>query len=327
MTCELITGSSGTEHISSADDGSMFASVFGDGRFAVKQGNDLAATMGSANSITIATGAGFMDGRYWRVTSAETLTIDSGAQGVNRIDLVGVKYQYNNGTGVESCVLAVVKGTAVAGTPSTPSYTDGNILNGATEAFFPLYSITLTGITPGTPVKLFKMMTHTVMCPWPVGAVLQMTNANDPNNEYPGTTWNKIEGKFLLGSSSSYALGTTGGAASVTLTSANLPAHTHTYDKAGANTDSHTLTIQEMPAHNHDTYYLAQGQNGTGGWFLGASNNKTGTSSTSTVNKGGGQGHTHGITASSTASGSTGSGTAVNKMPPYKVVNTWERVA
>lgn len=43
------------------------------------------------------------------------------------------------------------------------------------------------------------------------------------------TTFNlpNLQGKFAIGKSSSYALGSTGGAATVTLTTANLPAHTH----------------------------------------------------------------------------------------------------
>lgn len=301
MTCELITGSAGVEHVSSADDGSMFASVFGEGRYAVHQGDDLAATMGSANSCTIATGAGFMDGRYWRVTAAETLTIDSGAQGVNRIDLVGVKYQYDNGTGIESCSLAVVKGTSVAGTPSEPTYTDGDILEGAAEAFFPLYSIEITGITPATPVRLFNFMPSTVSCPWPVGAVLQLTNGTDPNGIYPGTTWSLIQGMFLLGSSGSHALGTTGGAETVTLTDANLPQNYASFGiypgigplSGGESVGNKNVVPSDITT--ADTRHFVA----------------TSSTSTSTIKK---------VTL-------TGSGTAVNKMPPFKVVNMWERVS
>lgn len=342
MTTELITGSAGTDHVSSADDGSMYASVFGTGRYAVHQGNDLAATMGSANSCTIDTGAGFMDGRYWRVTSAETLTIDSGAQGVNRIDLVGVKYQYDNGTGHETGSLAVVKGTATSGTPSAPTYTDGDILNGATEAFFPLYSIEITGIVPADPVALFSFMPSTVSCPWPVGAVLQMTNATNPNDVYPGTTWQKIQGAFLLGSSSGHALGTSGGAETVTLTSANMPAHTHTYAKANATSGSTTLTTSQIPSHSHNirsnnSVPLSSYGVSDASWSGSSSGLKLFTDSNSTAhrlsyvdstqNAGGGQGHTHSVGTTSTNSGSAGSGSAVSTMPPFKVVNMWERVS
>ena len=384
MACELVTGSAGTDHVSSADDGSMFASVFGPGRYAVKQGNDLAATLVNSNTVQVETGAGFIDGRYFRVTSAETLTIDSGAQGYNRIDLVGFKYEYDSGTQTETGSLAVVKGTATSGTPSAPTYTDGDINAGATEAFFPLYSIEIDSITPSDPVKLFKTLGATVSCPWPVGAVLQMTNGNNPNDIYPGTTWQEIQGRFLLGSSSSYTLGNTGGAATVTLTTAQLPSHshglnshthtvgahthglnshTHTYAKASSPTGSTTLTTSQIPSHTHtirsnnDDPLASFGVNAT--WTNSSSGIKLFTDSDSTSHRmtyvnatnatGGGTGHTHTVSTSTTntgaasgntasnssfntgaASGNTataGSGSAHDNMPPYKVVNMWERTA
>ena len=331
----------------------MFASVFGAGRYAVHQGNDLAATLNNANSLTIGTGAGFIDGRYWRITAAETLTIDSGAQGMNRIDLVGVKYELTGGA--ESASVVVVKGTATSGTPSSPTYTDGDILNGATEAFFPLYSIEITGITPANPVQLFSFMGGTVSCPWPVGSILQMVNGTNPNTIYPGTTWSKIEGRFLLGSSSSYTLGNTGGASSVTLTTANLPshshslnAHTHTYSKPNSTTGSTAISISQLPS-NYASFAIYPGAGPNTGqgnsnvtlsdYAASSSHGFISTSgSTTTMKKvtlsGSGSGHTHSIGTTSTSTGassgntgSVGSGSAVNKMPPYKVVAMWERVA
>ena len=349
MTCELVTGSSGTEHVSSADAGSMYASVFGAGRYAVNQGDNFAAELASANSVQIGTGACFIDGRYFRVTSPETVSFDSGAQGVSRIDLVGVKYTYNSGTGVETGVLDVVKGTATSGTPVEPTYTDGNILEGATQAFFPLYSITIPGVNPEEPVKLFKVMTATVACPWPIGAVLQMTNGNDPNSVYPGTTWQKITGKFLLGSSSGHTLGQTGGAETVTLTENNLPAHSHTYNKANETSGATALTVGQLPniAATWKTrvtdYYNGRLVVGTSSTNAGAfdgngtnssaydcvtqSNTRVSNAGTFGFSFGSGESHTHSVGAVTSDSGNTGSGTAVNTMPPYKVVHMWERVA
>ena len=347
MTCELITGSAGTEHISSADDGSMFASVFGAGRYAVNQGNNLAATLVSSNKVQIDTGAGFIDGRYFRVTSPEEVSIDSGSQGMNRIDLIGVKYTYNSGTGIEAAQILAVKGTATSGTPEEPTYTDGDILTGATEAFFPLYSVTITGVTAGTPVQLFSIMQGSVNCPWPVGSVLQMTNGTSPNVIYPGTYWEQIQGAFLLGSSSSHTLGQTGGAETVTLTTANLPSHNHTYNQANSTSGGTSLTKAQLPSgvtgsfkvrkwvYSGDTYSTVTDASGVfsssstsdnmdrlayGG--VGEKGNLI------TFNLGGsGTAHTHAVGSTSTTSGDTGSGTAVNKMPPFKVVNMWERVA
>ena len=341
MTCELVTGSYGADHVSSADDGSMFASVFGAGRYAVHQGNDLAATLVTSNTVQVDTGAGFIDGRYFRVTAAETLTIDSGSQGDNRIDLIGFKYLYDSGTQTESGSLAVVKGTPTSGTPSLPTYTDGDITAGATEAFFPLYSIEIDGITPSAPVKLFHFMSGTVSCPWPVGSVLQMTNSTNPNDVYPGTTWQEINGMFLLGKSSSHSLGSVGGAESVTLTTAQLPSHVHSYSKANATSGSTALTVNQMPLHSHailsnrGVKLASFGANTT--WTQSTSGIDVFTDSSSTAHRtsyvdatqgtGGGQGHTHGVGTTSANSGSTGSGSAVSTMPPFKVVAMWERTA
>ena len=52
---------------------------------------------------------------------------------------------------------------------------------------------------------------------------------------YGGTTWVKIEGKFLLGTSSSHAIGSTGGEETHTLTVAEMPSHSHSVNN-GATT-------------------------------------------------------------------------------------------
>lgn len=46
---------------------------------------------------------------------------------------------------------------------------------------------------------------------------------------YGGTTWVKIEGRFLLGQNSAHAINSTGGSETVTLTINQIPSHHHTY--------------------------------------------------------------------------------------------------
>ena len=50
---------------------------------------------------------------------------------------------------------------------------------------------------------------------------------------YGGTKWVKIEGRFLLGTSSSHAVNTTGGSETVTLTLDQIPSHYHLMGYAG----------------------------------------------------------------------------------------------
>lgn len=155
---ELITGHFGEAHISSEDWGRFQAAVIGDGRYVAQFGDGLAATVDSANSITIGTGLALFDGRTVEVPTAEDLSIDSGSQGTNRYDIIGFAYSKAAATGIESVELAVIKGTPTAGTPSDPELEQGDILDGAVAAFMPLWRIPISGITVGTPVQLFETL-------------------------------------------------------------------------------------------------------------------------------------------------------------------------
>ena len=47
---------------------------------------------------------------------------------------------------------------------------------------------------------------------WPVGSIYMSTQSTDPAT-FLGGTWSRIQGRFLLGASSTYPAGSTGGAA------------------------------------------------------------------------------------------------------------------
>ena len=61
-------------------------------------------------------------------------------------------------------------------------------------------------------------------CPFKVGDIYLTTNSTNPSSVFLGTTWQKIEGKFLMGTSGSGASKQTGGSNSKTIAQANLPA-------------------------------------------------------------------------------------------------------
>ena len=61
-------------------------------------------------------------------------------------------------------------------------------------------------------------------CPFKVGDIYLTTNSTNPSSIFLGTTWQKIEGRFLLGTSGSGASKATGGSNAKTITQANLPA-------------------------------------------------------------------------------------------------------
>lgn len=60
-------------------------------------------------------------------------------------------------------------------------------------------------------------------CPYAVGDIYLTTNSTNPSSVFLGTTWQKIEGRFLLGTSGSGASKATGGSNSKTIAQANLP--------------------------------------------------------------------------------------------------------
>lgn len=151
MAIELITGHAGTAHISSADDGAYNAGTAGAGRYILQTANQLVATMADANTCTIATGDALFDGRHVRLTSPESVTIDSGTQGQQRHDIVGIAYTISGG--MESAALSVIKGTPAASAVD-PDLPTGNILEGASSAFMPLYRIPLDGISVSDPVLM-----------------------------------------------------------------------------------------------------------------------------------------------------------------------------
>lgn len=155
MTVELITGHAGSAHISAADDGWLNVGVVGDGKYVLDTGTQFACNVQSANLVTIGIGDALFEGRHVRVSATENVALDNGAQGVNRNDLICIKYEYNSSTSVESASLEVLKGAAVSGTPSDPTIPSGSILEGATAAYMALWRIPISGITVGTPEKLY----------------------------------------------------------------------------------------------------------------------------------------------------------------------------
>lgn len=91
---------------------------------------------------------------------------------------------------------------------------------------------------------------------YPVGAIYISTNSTSPQTLFGGT-WQQIQDTFLLAAGSTYTAGDTGGNATHT----HGYAHTHT--TPATTTDSHTLTIAEMPSHMHQFGMVKWNSNGT----------------------------------------------------------------
>jgi len=155
VTIELVDGKAGVAHISSDDKAIIHQAKFGKSDMVFDWGDVLKCTMGSANKATIGTGCASIQGLDWHITSAESVTISNGSQGMKRNDIICAHYNRNPKTGNELVELVVLKGSPNATAAADPTIPSGKILSGAVDAYMPLWRIPLDGITVGTPVRLF----------------------------------------------------------------------------------------------------------------------------------------------------------------------------
>lgn len=157
----LVTGYAGEAHITADDQGSLNAAVFGEGQFVLNRGNKFSANVVTNNQIKVLDGDILMQGRHIRMNSGSfvELTIENGAQGYYRNDLIVARYTKNSSTGVEDCNLVVIKGTATTGTASDPEYTSGDIIGGnALQNDMPLYRVPINGLNVQELVPLFTVI-------------------------------------------------------------------------------------------------------------------------------------------------------------------------
>ena len=162
--------------------------------------------------------------------------------------------------------------------------------------------------------------------------------SNDPTSpaSFIGGTWERVEGEFIMGASSAYPVGTTGGSATHTQTTAEMPSHSHSGSTGSAGSHSHSAwtggagghshTVSAAVTQKHEVSKLGVGGadgSGTYGYTF-----SSGTATTSWVGD-----HTHGVGMNEAGAhthtvsiGSTGSGQAMSVLNPYYALYIWVRV-
>lgn len=160
MGVKLMTGATGEQNIQAADDRECLAGITGLDSYVFPTGNQLKATLVDANTITIGTGAGSLQGSRFRCSTTTTVTIQSGTQGQFRHDIIGLHFSRET-SGREGLEFQVLTGEPASseGAVSDPNYTDGDLLKGDAEAFMPLYRVKLSGINAADPEPLFSVLT------------------------------------------------------------------------------------------------------------------------------------------------------------------------
>jgi hypothetical protein len=138
---------------------------------------------------------------------------------------------------------------------------------------------------------------------WPIGSVFLSVVNTSPATLLGGGTWAQIAGgRMLVGQTGNDVdfdtAEETGGAKTVTLTAAEMPAHTHVQD-----------------AHSHLTQRYPTATGGSSGFTIDTS--MSGTLADNTLP----------TKAATAVNQDTGGGAAHNNMPPYLVVYIWKRTA
>lgn len=135
---------------------------------------------------------------------------------------------------------------------------------------------------------------------YPIGSIYMNVNSTNPGTLFGGT-WEQIQGKFLLGMSSSYPAGSQGGEA------------------------SHTLTTEEMPSHGHNP------ANESGYYGFITNSKKVFEVGDMGVQSGSGRYYPYSTVAfdisRNSLTGTTGGGKSHNNMPPYLSIYIWKRTA
>lgn len=134
---------------------------------------------------------------------------------------------------------------------------------------------------------------------YPVGAIYTSTVSTSPASLFGGT-WEQLKDRFLLGAGGSYSAGATGGAATVTLSAANMPAVSGSIEmhSAATATNVNYVTGCFSSGLTNSSRYKAGGSESSGAQSVGVINFSNG-----------------------------GGGAAHNNMPPYLAVYMWKRVS
>lgn len=147
MATEIIDGVGPQNHVTSDQVGLAQEGTIGAGAIILPVGQQLGYDIVSNNQVNIKDGVYVIQGkRGWiRPGTVEQCTIDTGNNGQYRNDLICIKYTKNAQSKVEEFSVEVMKGTpGAAGTD--PTYTTGDINDGALESYAPIYRVRLNGI-------------------------------------------------------------------------------------------------------------------------------------------------------------------------------------
>ena len=146
---EIVTGRTGSPHITSVQDRALNQGLAGKGVYILNTGQNLKAEIASNNEINIYDGALLFQGCEFAVapTTYDTITVPNGSQGMQRKDLITIKYTYDGNSQIEKGEWGYIQGTPDADTPVVPSVSEeGDLQKLDPIAEAAVFVVTLNGV-------------------------------------------------------------------------------------------------------------------------------------------------------------------------------------
>lgn len=156
-------------HIFAEDDAAIYKAILGDGDMILPYGEGFAASIQSYNTVRVASGLLAVQGHVGIIESGDyqDITLDNGASGITRIDLIVAQFTTTGMHGTDTFTLEVIKGTDNSGIP--PAYTAENLNSNGKLRQFPIAQVTTSGLT----ITSVTMLNNPVMTMAEMQEVLQ----------------------------------------------------------------------------------------------------------------------------------------------------------
>lgn len=338
---KAITARAGKAHITPLMDSMWHQGIIGNGSCVFDAYEKFAAEIISNNEIRIKPGIAMLQGRFYCIepNTYDSVTINNGTQGESRIDIIVARWSVNAELETEKMELTVIQGTPSTAEATAPQSAEGILDNGDLVVDYPLYEVHIEGIAVTNVKSLFSIVPGIYLIA-PNGIVdikhggtglsaspsllINLASTTAANvlqaNPRAGVTGTLPVANGGTGVTTNAAIGLKAypvGAVYISYVAtspASLFGGTWTaitgvfpYFNAGTATggsNTHTLTIAQMPAHTHETY---RNQGGTAGSSLYVPATEGSKSPVETTSKGGGAAH--------------------NNMPAYQTLYAWRRTA
>ena len=126
------------------------------------------------------------------------------------------------------------------------------------------FNITPDGtLTNQLMTALDKLKQQAALAAHPVGSLYWTSVNENPAVTFGGGTWVQVKDRFILAAGDTYSNGATGGAATVTLSTNEIPSHSHSFTPSGTvQVGNHTHSI----SHEHSSIFASGTTEDDGGW-------------------------------------------------------------